>query len=221
MAVPSKVFTVILVVRTLVSNGSQKNKMALKRSYQVPSKYVSSKRQRTLTQEVSMLKRKVNANKHELKYYDGIFSSGTSPNLDIDNQSIFTDVPNLAFIGRKLRVMKIEVKILENEGFSYVSMWRESRPGKTVPVDEKWPLAFDPEYHTHLRHWDAQSHTTKQVPEFIVNFGKTGRLVEFDNQTNGIAGGAITTGDIKMNGRQLTSDNLQPLIEFRVWYTDA
>lgn len=195
--------------------------MALKRSYQVPSKYVPSKRQRTLAQEVTVLKRKVNANKHELKYYDGTFSSGTDPNFDIDNQSIFTNVPSQTFNGRKLHVMKIEVKILENAATSYVSMWRESRPGKTVSVDEKWPLAFDPEYHTHLRHWDSLSDNEKNNPEFIVNFGKTGRLVEFDNQTDGVAGGPITTGDIKINGKNLTQVNNRPVIEFRVWYTDA
>ena len=196
--------------------------MALKRSYQVPSKYAPyAKRQRTLAQEVTVLKRKVNANKHELKYYDGTFSVGTGPPYNIDNQSIFTDVPNLSFIGRKLHVMKIEVKILENQGFSYVSMWRESRPGKTVPVDEKWPLCFDPEFHTHLRHWDNLSDSQKGVPEFIVNFGRSGRLVEFDNQTNGIAGGQITTGDIKMNALNIADDDNQPVIEFRVWYTDA
>lgn len=195
--------------------------MALKRSYQVSSKYTPVKRQRTLTQEVSQLRRQVNANKHELKYYDGSFSTGSQN--EINNQSIFTDVPNQVFIGRRLHVMKIEVKTFSSStSFPYFSIWRESRPGKTVPVDGKWPLAFDPEYHTVLRHWDNATDTTKDKPEFIINFGKYGRLVEFDTQANGLSSGTITTGDIKMNAALQGSGSPDTLVyEFRVWYTDA
>ena len=222
--------------------------MALKRSYQVQSKYTrGAKRARTMDNEITKLKKQVSRNKHELKYYDGWIRDYTleqepfpDTQVPANNQSIFTNVfqengqtaKNPTFIGRKIYVRKIEMrqpKTSENKD-DWLLMWREKRKGKTVPPDLLPPQALDPEYHTLLRYNEPgqeisdMSNTTRT--RGTVYMGKQGRLVEFDSQTTAIAGSVIVSGDIRVTTNPSTQEQVggtQPFTKLfiRVWYTDG
>lgn len=186
-----------------------------------------SKRARTLTNEVQQLKKQVRANKKELKYYDFDFTA-TGVTGVIDNESFFlSGVPRATFIGRKFHVKKIELQVLQTAAPSFipenVTIWRESRPGKSVDLDKQWSTNLDPEYHTLLRHWYSKNNIDVETPKYVIDFGKSGRLVEFDNTTNGVASGNITNGDIKMNIRFSTGGggDIESVATCRVWYTDG
>jgi len=207
---------------------------SLKRTYQVPSKYTrATKRPRTMETELSKLKKQVSKNKAELKYYDGYIRNNIGITV-ATNQSLFSDVyesdglttANPVFIGRKVYVRKIEVRveidITANVDPTFL-MWREKRQGKDLGSDVQWPLAFDPEYHTMLRNFEFQMDKDCKRKHFTIDFGPQGRLVEFDEQGTAIAQGAIVSGDIKC---QLTEPTVTPTetttdVSFRLWYTDA
>lgn len=191
--------------------------MTLKRTYQVPSRYTNPKRLKTLDNEVTRLKKQVNANKKELKYYDGYFdltqqATEISFLSDVLNSSGAANNPT--FVGRKIHIRKMEIRVQSSNTIAEVLFWREKRPGKTV-TDGKYPLALDPEYHTPLRNYEFKQDTDCQVKQFTIDFGTAGRLVEFDEQNTAIAQGAIVSGDIKCY------INVLEAVQFRVWYTDS
>lgn len=207
--------------------------MPLKRTYQVQSKYTPySKRARTLGTEVTRLKKQVNQNKKELKYYDGFLRMGNGT-TSLNSQSFITDVfqsdgttaNNPVFVGRKVYIKKMEVRAFDtnlttpNSGIIY----RERRQGKNVIQDDndsdKYPTNIDPEYHVMLRHWDEQFDADKKQWFFTINFSGPGRLLEFDEQNTAVAQGAIVSGDIKASVNSISTTN--PVLQFRCWYTDG
>jgi len=206
----------------------------LKRSYQVPSKYTrATKRPRTMETELTKLKKQVSKNKAELKYYDG-YIRNEIVGEKLTNQSLFSDVyesdglttANPVFIGRKVYIRKIELRVIKPllaQTDEIFLMWREKRQGKDLPESAVWPLAFDPEYHTMLRQFEFQSDTDCRRKHFTVDFGSQGRLVEFDEQGTAIAQGAIVSGDIKcqLNDPLSSPVEIATAISFRCWYTDA
>jgi len=54
-----------------------------------------------------------------------------------------------------------------------------------------------------------------------VNFGSGGRVVEWDDQLNGLASGNITKGNIKICRPYITADEDTRALTVRVWYTDG
>jgi len=167
-----------------------------------------------LESEVSKLKRQVAINKKELKYFD--LSITDAP---IDNYSLFSKD---TFYGRKFHVKKIEINFTAKP--DHVLIWRTKKPGKSIPVTTSgvptlWPTGIDPEYHIFERDYFDDRDINKQAPKFIINYGKAGRLVEFDNVTNGTASGTITKGDVLMNASFTTTNFV--LANVRVWYTDG
>lgn len=217
---------------------NDENIMALKRSYQTPSKYTPNKRARTLDSQIQSLKKQVSSNKKELKYYDGTFGSDIQ---DLSNQSIFKDVlddaglaDNPVFIGRKAHIKKIEFRFelqttqQSNDNIlapSNILIWRTKRLGKVIPLsDSVVPLAIDPEYHSLLRYWErGMDDGLIYVKHMAINFGGPGRLVEFDDQSTATATGDIVAGDILVNFKTFISPAQPtsiPPVSFRVWYTD-
>jgi len=186
-----------------------------------------AKRARTVDTELTKLKKQVSRNKPELKYYDGYLRSYADA-LPVDNQSFFTDVfeadgitaDTPIFVGRKTYVRKIEIRLNLPANTDSFLMWREKRQGKDVSLVSRWPLALDPEYHTHLRHHEQIQDTDVQVKYFTIDFGMQGRLVEFDDQETAIASGDIVSGDIKTNVQVNNPQNVTPL-SFRLWYHDG
>lgn len=202
--------------------------MSLKRSYQVQSKYTrGSKRARTLESKVTTLSKQVSANRKELKYYDGRIAVPPQPD-QLENKSFFKDVvdssgltANPIFIGRKAHIQKIEIRVLQELGDAYGTfmIWREKRQGKDV-TNPLYPLGIDPEYHTMLRYWERSQDDNVFCKHMVIDFGKQGRLVEFDEQTSATATGDIVSGDIKMSATLGYAAGTLDAVQFRVWYTD-
>jgi len=189
-----------------------------------------AKRARTVDNELKRIKKQVSRNKPELKYYDGYLRT-TAEGVLLNNQSFFGDVfeedaltaDNPIFVGRKVYVRKIEIRLSRGGSpFDTFLMWREKRQGKDVLITSRWPNALDPEYHTHLRHWEFSQDEDTQVKFFTIDFGMQGRLVEFDDQETAIASGEIVSGDIKMNyDPQTTPPGNVSNVNFRLWYHDG
>ena len=191
--------------------------MSLKRSYQVQSKYTrGSKRARTLGSEVQKLKRQVATNKKELKYYDVVLNSTASPYSEpysifwTNNSSAWPEFQSdrVELHGRKVRVMKMEINCQFGTSptvADIVNIYRQSRPGKALN-GTKWPLAYDPEYHSMIRQFDPTSDTTKQSHKATVDFSPYGRIIELDDPTDTVADipmplgnqPDVTKGDIKI-----------------------
>lgn len=197
----------------------------------------ASKRRRTLTAEVKSLKRQVNANKHELKYYDAtsdgttdrdtqIITNTGTPKAIIRNNTgnsdyTFMNVPNSA--GRRIYVKRIEFSSLE--AISYATLWIQKRGdilNKAPDFNNKfWPQAFDPEYHLMLREYRPTEDNQKETFKWDISFDGKGRLVEFDsfNSTGDVS------GDITRGGMWLYFDDtdmaVKPRFNVRVWYTDG
>lgn len=190
---------------------------------------MGSKRARTLESQVNTLKKQVSANKKELKYYDGYFPNDPLTFL-VDNLSFVKDVylkdgTTLSvptFIGRKVHIRRMEIRAESNPGTikPHGIIWREKRQGKPVNVPDYYPLSMDPEYHTMLRQFEVETNTDKKVFHLDIDFGKDGRLLEFDEQGTAVAQGAIVRGDIKMNWTSGLGAGTVP-VSFRVWYTDG
>ena len=202
--------------------------MALKRTYQVQSKYTrGSKRARTLESQVNSLKKQVTVNKKELKYYDGRIAVPPQP-AQLTNKSFFKDVvdsdglsDNPVFIGRKAHIKKLEIRIKQENTdiFGSFMIWREKRLGKAVD-QALYPLGIDPEYHTMLRYWERSTDDTSTLKHLVIDFGQQGRLVEFDEQTSATSTGDIVTGDIKISSTLGYAAGTLDAVQFRVWYTD-
>lgn len=208
--------------------------MSLKRSYQVQSKYTrGSKRARTLGSEVKKLKQQVATNKKELKYYDLTLNTTGSPYTEpysifwTNNSSSWPEFQSdrVELHGRKIRVMKLEINCQFVAGTpavgDIVNIYRQSRPGKALN-GTKWPLAYDPEYHSMIRQFDPTSDSTKTTHKATVDFGPYGRIIELDDPTDLIATDEspigvqpdVTRGDIKIE----YSGN--SILSMRVWYHD-
>ena len=229
-------FTVLTISQEMQRNSGN---MSLKRSYHVRGP--SSKRQRKHPLvRLNTLQAQVNRNKKEMKYYDIRMVAPGFSTAEVD--SLFKQTTNWQtgslpppFLGRGIRVHRIRLSssfLTSNEvGNEEVPltrrccMWREIKaipPSKTEP-DVNVPLAtrYDPEFHTPLRDYDVQKDIDKRMFIWNVNFGASGRVVEWDDSTNGVATGTITKGDIKIARPYLTADEDRFAMTIRVWYTDG
>lgn len=197
----------------------------------------AAKRRRTLTAEVKSLKRQVNANKHELKYYDSTSSGASdSPTQNISNTGTpkaiirnntgdvdytYMGMPGAA--GRRIYVKRIEFSSIEP--LSYATLWIQKRGDiltKAPDFNNKfWPLAFDPEYHLMLREYRPTEDSDKETFKWDITFDGKGRLVEFDSfNTSGDVSGDITRGGMWLYFDD-TDMAVKPRFNVRVWYTDG
>ncbi len=195
--------------------------MAYKRTATYAGKsYAVNKRRRTLGTQVQTLSRQVNANKKELKYFDlAMITPGTATTY----KSLFTqaELPIPQFIGRCFHLRKIRVSLSSTA--DELQMYAEKKTSNAKLPTPATALAtrYDPEYHTILRDWKASRDSSDPAlrgKEFTLTFGRNGRLVEYDNQTSGVAVGPITKGDIQL---WASGDPTQEITSVRFWYTDA
>ena len=212
--------------------------MALKRSYHVQGPSSKRARKHPLVR-LNTLQAQVNRNKKEIKYYDIRMHAPGFSTATVD--SLFTQTTNWEtgsspppFLGRGIRVHRIRLATNYHSTNEVdvdlpltrrCCMWREIKipPASKTEPDVNTPIAtrYDPEFHTPLRDYDVQKDVDKQMFVWNVNFGSSGRVVEWDDSTNGVASGTISKGDIKISRPYLAVDEDRYALTARVWYTDG